>query len=302
MFEKTEFSVGIVDLYGDNWHTNYYPIFLRAAALECGVDMAVEYAYFSQNAPSGETPQQWCKRLGQITLCPDYDTLIAVSDAIMVMCADDVFPHEQLAQKALSSGKPVFCDKTFAPDIDAAKRMFALAEAHGTPLFSTSAQRYCPDLTAYCKEISKPISFAATTGPGDLVNYSVHQLEMLEAVMGTGARDVIAFPANNSVTAVIRYEGERYATFVQSPNAMFSMSASDDVADWYSVNKKTNRNIVIGEFYIPFMKQLIKFFLTGKSPITREDTLEVVAIQQAIREAKRIPGTYIPVPVYKEET
>lgn len=25
-------SVGIIDLYGDNWHTNYYPIFLRAAA------------------------------------------------------------------------------------------------------------------------------------------------------------------------------------------------------------------------------------------------------------------------------
>ena len=294
------FSVGIVDLYGDNWHTNYYPTFLRAASLEMGVDMAVQYAYFSQNAPSGETPQEWCARIGGVTLCPDYETLIEKSDAIMVMCADDVFPHEQLAQKALCSGKPVFCDKTFAPDVEAAKRMFALAKAHGTPVFSTSAQRYCPDLTAYCSERTKPVCFAATTGPGEIRNYSVHQLEMIEAVMGRGAKEVQAFSVNLSITAVIRYEGERYATFVQSPNAIFSMAASDDKADWYSDNKKTNRNIAIGDFYIPFMKQLTQFFLTGKPPISPADTLEVVAIQQAIREACANQGVWIPVAAKEE--
>ncbi len=295
------FRVGIVDLYGDNWHTNYYPIFLRAAALELGIEMAVEYAYFSQNAPSGETPEQWCARMGGVTLCPDYDTLIAKSDAVMVMCADNVYPHEELAGKALCSGKPVFCDKTFAPDIDAAKRMFALAKAHGTPVFSTSAQRYCPDLTAYCLAQTKPTAFAVTTGPGDLVNYSVHQIEMLEAVMGRGAKEVIAFPAHSSVTAVVRYDGGRYATFVQSPNAVFSMAASDDKADWQSGNKATNRNIVIGEYYIPFMKKLVAFFQTRIPPITPQDTLEVTAVEQAIREACKTPGVFVSVPAYEED-
>lgn len=295
------FCVGIVDLYGDNWHTNYYPTFLRAAALELGVDMAVRYAYFSQNAPSGETPKQWCARMGEVTLCPDYDTLIAKSDAIMVMCADNVYPHEELARKALCSGKPVFCDKTFAPDIDAAKRMFALAREYGTPVFSTSAQRYCPDLTAYCNAQTKPAAFAATTGPGDIVNYSVHQLEMLEAVMGRGAKEVMAFSVHSSITAVIRYDGERYATFVQSPNAIFSMAASDDKADWQSNNKATNRNIAIGEFYIPFMKKMIAFFQTGIPPIQPEDTLEVTAVQQAIREACKTPGVFVCVPAYEED-
>lgn len=294
-------SVGIIDLYGDNWHTNYYPIFLRAAALESGIDAEVKYAYFSQNAPSGETPQQWCDRIGEVELCPDYETLLQKSDAVMVMCADDVYPHEELAKKALCCGNPVFCDKTFAPDLDAAKRMFALAKEHGTPVFSTSAQRYCPDLTAYCNAQTKPCKFAATTGPGDIINYSVHQLEMVEAVMGRGAKDVIAFPVNSSVTAVIRYGEDRYATFVQNPNAIFSMSASDDKADWYSDNKPTNRNITIGEFYIPFMKKLIAFFQTRIPPIKPQDTMEVVAIQQAIREAKKTPGVYVNVPAYEEE-
>lgn len=295
------FSVGMVDLYGDNWHTNYYPTFLRAAALESGIDMAVKYAYFPQNAPSGETPAQWCSRIGEVELCPDYDTLIAKSDAIMVMCADDVYPHEQLARKALCSGKPVFCDKTFAPDIDAAMRMFALAKEYDTPVFSTSAQRYCPDLMAYCKAQQKPAAFAATTGPGELINYSVHQLEMIEAVMGRGAKEVMAFPVNSSVTAVIRYAEGRYATFVQSPNAIFSMAASDDKADWYSDNKATNRNIAIGEFYIPFMKKLIAFFQTRVPPIMPQDTMEVVAIQQAIRQAAKTPGAWVNVPAYEED-
>ena len=293
------FSIGIVDLYGDNWHTNYYPTFLKAAALECGIDAMVKYAYFAQNAPSGEAPKQWCEKIGEVELCDSYEQLIERSDAIMVMCADDVYPHEELAHKALCSGKPVFCDKTFAPDLAAAQRMFALAKEHDTPLFSTSAQRYCPDLTAYCEAKTKPTKFAATTGPGDIINYSVHQLEMLEAVMGPGAKDVIAFPVNSSVTAVIRYGEDRYATFVQSPNSMFSMTASDDKADWYSDNKKTNRNITIGEFYIPFMKKLVKFFLTRVPPIEAADTLEVVAIQQAIREAKKTPGVYVPVEKYE---
>ena len=117
--------------------------------------------------------------------------------------------------------------------------------------------------------------------------------------MGPGAKDVIAFPVNSSVTAVIRYGEDRYATFVQSPNSIFSMTASDDKADWYSDNKKTNRNIAIGEFYIPFMKKLVKFFLTRVPPIETADTLEVVAIQQAIREAKKTPGVYVPVEKYE---
>ncbi len=294
-------SIGIVDLYGDNWHTNYYPIFLKAAALECGIDAAVKYAYFSQNAPSGETPQQWCDRIGEVELCPDYETLIAKSDAIMVMCADDVFPHEELAHKALCSGKPVFCDKTFAPDLAAAMRMFALAKEHDTPVFSTSAQRYCPDLTAYCEAQKKPCKFAATTGPGEIRNYSVHQLEMIEAVMHRGAKTVTAYPMNRSVTAVIHYADDRYATFVQSPNAIFSMCASDAEADWYSDNKPTNRNITIGEFYIPFMKKLVRFFMTRIPPIEPQDTMEVVAIQQAIREASKTPGVPTAVPVYEAE-
>lgn len=292
-------KIGMVDLYGDNWHTNLYPLFLKAAAWERGVDMQVNYAYFSQNAPSGETPAQWCERQG-VALCESYEELIEKSDAIMVMCADDVFPHEELAHKALCSGKPVFCDKTFAPDLAAAMRMFKLAKSHGTPVFSTSAQRYCPDLTTYCNDRTKPVQFCATTGPGEIRNYSVHQLEMIEAVMGRGAKDVIVFPANLSETAVIRYEDGRYATMVQTANAIFSMAASDDKADWYSSNKRTNRNIAIGDFYIPFMKELMQFFMTGKPPIQPEDTMELIAIQQAIREGIQNPGVYIPIPSYEE--
>ena len=50
--------------------------------------------------------------------------------------------HEELSQLPLKSGKPTYIDKTFAPDYPTAKRIFDLAEANGTPCYSTSALRY----------------------------------------------------------------------------------------------------------------------------------------------------------------
>ncbi|HBJ95698.1 MAG TPA: oxidoreductase, partial [Lentisphaeria bacterium] len=44
--------------------------------------------------------------------------------------------HEELAHAVLASGKPVFIDKPFAPDGEAAERLFARADRFRTPLFS----------------------------------------------------------------------------------------------------------------------------------------------------------------------
>ena len=296
-------KIGLIDRYFDNWHTNYYPGFLRDAAKDMGMDADICYAYAPEEAPSGMTKETWCREIGKTELLPSYEEIIEKSDALMFMCADDVFPHEALAKKALMSGKRLYCDKTFAPDTAAAERMFSLARAHGTEVFSCSAQRYCPDLTRYCldaEKAGKRAAFAATTGPGEIRNYSVHQLEMLVRVMGTGARDCMAFPANTSHTVVYRYDGGRYATFVQSPNAVFSMVVSDDFADWDSPNKPTNRAIAVADFYQPFMRELLGFFAGGELPVSHRDTLEVMAMQEAARTAFTRPGVWCPLPAYKE--
>ena len=293
-------KIGLIDRWLDNWHTNYYPGFLREAARSCGFDAEIVYAWAESDAPGGMTSEAWCEKNG-VTLLRQQAELIARCDALMVMCADDVFPHEALAQQALMSGKRVYCDKTFAPDTAAAMRMFSLAAQHGTQVFSCSAQRFCPDLTRYMEDAEMAGSraaFAATTGPGEIRNYSVHQLEMLERVMGTGCRDCIAFPVNGSVTVVFRYDGGRRATFVQSPNASFSMTVSDAYSNWDAPNKPRNRAIAVGDYYMPFMGELLTFFAGGALPVRPEDTLEIVSMQEGARRAIRTPETIVRLPEY----
>ncbi|MCQ2431076.1 MAG: hypothetical protein MJ175_00575 [Clostridia bacterium] len=295
-------KIGLIDRYFDNWHTNYYPGYLRDAIKEAGMDADLCYVYAMEDAPGGMTSTEWNETYGHAELLDSYEAIIEKSDALMFMCADDVFPHEALARKALMSGKRLYCDKTFAPDTAAARRMFRLAKDFGTQVFTCSAQRWCPDLSAYmesAKAAGKQAQFCATTGPGEIRNYSVHQLEMIERVMGIGAVDCMAFPVNGSKTVVYRYADGRRVTMVQSPNAVFSMVVSDDFADWNSPNKPTNRAIQVGDFYNPFMHEMLKFFAGGELPVKPEDTMELIAMQEAARNAIDHPETWCPLPDHR---
>jgi len=292
-------KIGLIDLYLDNWHTNYYPGFLRDAARETGIDADLVYVYAETDAPGGMTNREWCEKTGGVTLLPTYDDIIRESDVLMFMCADDVFPHEKLARKALMSGKRLYCDKTFAPDVASARRMFRIAKEFGTEVFTSSAMRFCPDLTKYIKDAAaagKQASFAASTGPGEIRNYSVHQLEMVQRVMGRGAADCMAFVSHDSKTVVYRYPGGRRATMVQSPNAFFSLVVSDDYAHWDTPNRPTNRGIEPTDYYNPFMRELLAFFAGGEKPVQPEDTMEIMAMQEGARAAVASPEVWIPLP------
>ncbi len=292
-------KIGLIDRYLDNWHANYYPGFLRDTAREMGVEADITHVWAEMDAPDGITNAEWCARIGGVALAESYEALIEACDVLMFLCADDVYPHERLADLALRSGKRLYCDKTFAPDTASARRMFALAKEYGTPLFTSSAMRFCPDLTQYTEDAQKAgklAAFAASTGPGEIVNYSVHQLEMIQRVMGTGSLDCMAFAVHDSKTLVYRYPDGRRATVVQSPNAVFSLVVSDDFAHWDTPNKPTNRAIAPVDYYIPFMKALLTFYLTGRLPVHPEDTMEIIAMQEAARVAIATPETWVPVP------
>ena len=292
-------KIGLIDLYLDNWHTNYYPGFLREAARDMGMDADLVYVYAETDAPGGMTNREWCEKTGGVTPLSTYDEIIRESDVLMFMCADDVFPHERLAQKALMSGKRLYCDKTFAPDTASARRMFRLAAEHGTTVFSSSAMRFCPDLTKYMADAAaagKQASFVASTGPGEIRNYSVHQLDMVQRVMGCGAVDCMAFVSHDSKTVIYRYPEDRRATMVQSPNAFFSLVVSDDFAHWDTPNRPTNRGIEPSDYYMPFMRELLTFFAGGVLPVRPEDTMEIMAMQEGARMAMETPETWVKLP------
>lgn len=284
-------KIGFWDEYLDNWHANYYPEFLRQAIAEYGFDAAVTDAFAYTDAPGGITTEDWCRERG-VRRHTDPAAFLDAVDAIMVIGADDARLHGKIAVPPLLSGKPTFVDKTFAPDVASGKRLFEIAREHSTPVFSTSAQRYCPSITAYRAEHEKP-RFVSTVGPHSLDNYAVHQFEPIVALMGIGAVRVKAFEAGDNVTQLmIDYGNGHMASFLQTPNpwAEFNFMVSDG----------TNGVRLASEnFYIPTMKAILDFFMTGVSPVSEHETLEVLALIDAARTARTVPDTWLPMEQFR---
>ena len=276
--------IGFVDRYLNNWHSDHYPEYLKVAARLYGVDAALAAAWAECDHPGGGlTTDAWCA-WQNVERADSCDALVDSVDAIMVMCADDCLPHEELARTALGSGKPVYCDKTFAPTLEAAHRMFDRAAAFHTPLFTCSAQRYCMELLGYLNGRHARTTRCGTTGPGDFINYSIHQFEMIQHVMGVGATRCKAFAAPGLRHLVYEYADGRLATFAQSPKAAFTLTVSE--------GEDRGRSITASDYYMNFMHVLLAFFQDSRPPVTREDTLEIMAMQQARRAALAAPDQW----------
>ena len=288
-------KIGFADYYLDNWHCNYFPGFMRDAIRERGLDAAVTHAYGMHTAPSGMTNADWCRER-EVTECFSMEELCGSVDAVMVIAADDSRTHEETARIPLMSGKPCFVDKTFAYDLAAAKRMVKLAEEHGTPLFSSSAQRYCQDVIDYkAAHPEKPL-FVSTVGPHSLDNYAVHQLEVIEALMGPGIQRIKAFAAGEAVTQLILDYGDgRLASFMQTPQpwAEFNFMVTES-------GRGTDGKRLVSDdrnFYRNFSNAVLDFFFTKRSPVDLRETLEIVSVIETARRARLCPDEWFGVPV-----
>lgn len=285
-------KIGFADYYLNNWHADNYPRFLRDAIAFYGYDARVTHAFGIHDAPpqGGLNTAQWCAQRN-IAPAASMEQLVDEVDAIMVIAADNSAWHEEVCQLPLRSGKPVFVDKTFAPDLAAGKRLFALAEEHHTPVFSSSAQRYCQSILDYQAGHPERPRFVSTVGPHSLDSYAVHQLEPIVALMGTGVKRIKAFSVGSMVTQLILDYGDgRLASFMQSPQpwAEFNFMVSDGETGQRLVSDDRN-------FYHNLAKAILDFFVHGGCPVPHEETLEILAIIDAARVARTRPDVWFPI-------
>ena len=283
-------KIGFADEYLDNWHCNHYPRFLREAIARWGYDATISkaFAYRDQPPQGGVPTAEWCRERN-IMPAQSMEELVADCDAILVIAADDATLHEKVARLPLQSGKPVFVDKTFAPDLQTGKRMFELARAHGTPVFSASAQRYCQSILDWQHAHPEKPMFVSTVGPHSLDHYAVHQLEPIVTLMGTGVRRVKAFSCGSMVTQLILdYGGGRFASFLQSPQpwAEFNFMVSPDGETGARLSSDDTN------FYHNLMKAILDFFVHGILPVKEEETLEILSLIDLARIARKQPDVW----------
>lgn len=261
-------KLGFIDLFIDEWHANNYPAWIKTARR--GTEFELAYAW--EKAPQNGRPlEKWCADFG-VTPLKSMEEVVEKSDAVFVLAPSNPEVHRELAEIPLKSGKPVFVDKPFAPSKADAEAMFELAAKHNTPLMSSSALRFSTELDAYR---NKPgTTYMETTGGGrSFWEYSIHQIEMIVSVLGTGAKRIMQCGANDVEHMVIQYGDDRRASVTYTPNAPFTTRLVHE--------GKMIVNPQCSDFFPILLSEILDFFATGKSPIDTAQTIEIAALVAA---------------------
>lgn len=281
-------KIGFLDFFLDEWHANNYPGWIRNNIAAKNRQVELAYAYAEIDKAGGLTTGQWCEQ-HQLEAVSSIEELVDKSDYLIILSPDHPEHHERLAQLPLQAGKPIYMDKTFSPDLAAGIRMFDRAEQYATPLFSSSALRFAEQLASYPNEKinAQSIEYIASTGPGQFDNYSVHQFEMIVAMMGTGANRLKSFPTANGRLLIIQYEDGRQASMQQMSEAPFQLNMQ--LSDGSSVCVSEMSHI-----FERLIDSMLDFFETGgKSPVPRAETLEIMALIEAGKQAIAKPDMWV---------
>lgn len=284
-------TIGFIDYYLDEWHANMYPDWIRAAS-KGAWDVALAWEAIAK--PGGKSIDVWCAEQ-KVGKAESLEQVVRECDAILVLSPDNMEQHEELADLPLRSGKPVFVDKTFSPTLAGAQRMFAKAKQYHTPMCSSSALRYSPDLRALAHDTigTEPVRLVVSRGCNNFKKqYAVHTAETLVMLLGTGAQRVmhVGTPATPIVLidyadgrrGVLELNAPSFQLFVEYGNA--GKSAVVDIKEdfWNGQNG--------------FIPNLLTFFETGVSTVAEAQTLEIMAVLEAATQATDKPYAWVHVP------
>ncbi len=219
-----------------------------------------------------------------VEIVPDIPTLLSKVDAVLLSSVDGRVHLEQ-ARPVIAARKPLFIDKPLASTLEDAREIARLAKAAGVPWFSASSLRY--------GELAQAAKFpdtvgAMTWGPGpfephhalDLSWYAIHPIELLYTLMGPGCETVTRTTSDNADVIVGRWKDGRIGT----------VRAIRPYSEYGAVVFRAKEIVEIkpqpSGSYRPLVLEIVKFFETGKPPVSNDETLEIFAFMDAAQRSK----------------
>lgn len=277
-------KIGFIDYYLNEWHADNYPEMIKNAT---NGEYQVCYAWAYRQPPEGwglTTNEEWAEIRG-IELCSSMEEVIEKSDFLVVLSPDNPEMHEELCDLPLKSGKLTYVDKTFAPDKESAIRIFENADAHGTSCFSSSALRFSAEL----EEIdTENIYKVYSEGPSSLSVYAIHQIEPIVCLMKARAKRLMFLGDEVHPSLIIEFEDGRYAQMYHRNDETMSFRITT-----VDKSNKAKHYEIKSDYFGRFIKAMIAFFETGVTPVTHEQTIDVIALRTAAIKAAETPFEWI---------
>lgn len=279
--------------------TSHVPAFARTLNSKnaqgdlAGVQVVVGYPGGTDFSASRDRVEKFTDQLRgmQIEIVPTIPELLKKVDVVMLESVDGRI-HLQEAIPVIQAGKPLWIDKPVAGSLADAIVIYELAKRHKVPVFSSSSARYSASLQEVLKdEKVGGVAGAATWGscspsPGtpDMFFYGIHGIEPLFVLMGQGCETVsrVATKDTDLVTGV--WKDGRVGTYRGIRKNAYGPGAT--VYGAKSVVELSKS----GSGYEPLCVEIARFFKTGKSPVSAEETLEIFTFMEAADESKRQGG------------
>lgn len=276
-------KIGFIDYYLDQWHANNYPEMIKKAS-NGRYEVAYAYGMTDSKEEGGLTNKAWAEKNG-IELLDTIEEVTQKSDVLIVMSPNNPEMHEQLCDLPLKSGKLTYIDKTFAPDKETALRIFANAEAHNTPCYSSSALYFSTELNDIDTD---KITKIYSRGPGVYDIYSIHQIEPILKLMKTDPKRVMFLGDKAHPSMVIEFADGRLAQMHQGIWIDFEIAVADE-------ENNMQIHTIKSDYFMLFIESLVEFFDTGVAPVSHRQTVNVIATINAGHRAAEKPFTWVEV-------
>ena len=270
-------TIGFIDFYLDEWHANNYPEWIKNAVKKYGADIKLSYAWAEKDSERGLSTREWCEKFG-VTECKSIDELCEKSDYIVILSPSNPEKHLEYAKKALKFGKRTYIDKTFAPSYAEAKAIFDIAEQNNAEIFSSSALRYASELDG----VNNAKNIIITGGGKSVDEYIVHQIEQLTVLFGLGAESVKASEQGEQRIFSVSYRDGKKAMLIFSPVLPFTLCHDGEESGYTPITSS---------YFDGLIYDIVRFFETGEHNPTKEETLEIMKIRDAVLKAEQNPGT-----------
>ncbi len=288
--------VGIVGL--DTSHVVAFTQLLNAEKPKpalAGVRVVAAYPGGSPDIPSSrDRVAGYTRELKEkygVAIVDSIDELLTQVNVVLLESVDGR-PHLEQARPLFRAHKPVFIDKPVAGSLADAVAIFDLARETNTPCFSSSSLRFSPGIAALAHDPKarrdrrlrhlRPLRARAAPSRPVLVRHARRREPVHDH--GNRLRDRSPGPTPTGTDLVVGvWKDGRIGTFRGNRRAP---------AKYGGTVFGTKGIAPVGDYggYEPLVVEIVKFFKTGKPPVSAEETIEIFAFMEAADESKRQGG------------
>ena len=261
--------------------------------------------YQKPNKPGESIPPQ-------LIVVDSIDALLAKCDCVIMAGLDG---HQHLAQATavLNARKPLFITRPVASSLDDAAKIFALAKQTGTPCWSSSQHRFSPGFSGMRNhpDVGKVIGvdvyggYEANRPDSDSLILPLHSIEALYAMIGNpGVQSVSCTETPSAVTATLLWKDGRVGNYrgIRQGAVKYSATVFGDtgvsIAGIYGHGIPVSGVAPTNDKYMGYEGiaiEIAKAFKTRTIPVAHEETLEILAVCQAMQLSAAQNGNRIPI-------